>query len=105
MIALAARMSVTGVPTPKNTTGDSMTLHDFLQFGVCVFSILAAGFWLQSATSRLSKPATKASPHSVGLFPQALTSQSQWNAAGAVCAGAAAFFQSIAAVLPYVGLE
>ena len=26
-----------------------MTLYDFLQFGVCVFSILAAGFWLQSS--------------------------------------------------------
>jgi len=78
-----------------------MTLHDFLQFGVCVFSILAAGFWLQSATSRVSKPATKS--HNAGMFPQALTSQSQWNAAGAVCAGTAALSQSIAAMLPYVG--
>jgi hypothetical protein len=82
-----------------------MTLHDFLQFGVCVFSILAAGFWLQSATSRLSKSATKASPHSAGVFPQALTRQSQWNAAGAGCAGTAALSQSIAAVLPYAGLN
>jgi hypothetical protein len=82
-----------------------MTLHDFLQFGVCVFSILAAGFWLQSASSRLSKPATKSSPHSAGMFPQALTSQSQWNAAGAVCAGTAALSQSIAALLPYVHIE
>jgi hypothetical protein len=82
-----------------------MTLHDFSQFGVCVFSILAAGFWLQSATSRLSKATTKASPHSAGVFPQAITSQSQWNAAGAVCAGTAALSQSVAAVLPYVGLN
>jgi hypothetical protein len=82
-----------------------MTLHDILQFGVCVFSILAAGFWLQSATSRLSKSATKSSTHSAGMFPQALTSQSQWNAAGAVCAGTAALSQSIAALLPYVHIE
>jgi hypothetical protein len=80
-----------------------MTLHDFLQFGVCVFSVLAAGFWLQSATSRLSKPAAKSNPHNPGVFPQALTDQSQWSAAGAVCAGTAAFFQSIAALLPYAG--
>jgi hypothetical protein len=82
-----------------------MTLHDFLQFGVCVFSILAAGFWLQSATSRLSKPATKSSLHSAAVFPHALMSQSQWNAAGAVCAGMAALSQSVAALLPYVVLE
>jgi hypothetical protein len=80
-----------------------MTLHDFLQFVVCVFSVLAAGFWLQSATSRLSKPTTKASPSNAGGFPQAIASQSQWNAAGAVCAGTAALSQSIAAMLPYVG--
>jgi hypothetical protein len=81
-----------------------MTLYGFLQFGVCIFSILAAGFWLQSATSRLAKPATKASGQGAGMFPQALTSQSRWNAAGAVCAGTAALSQSVAAVLPYVGL-
>jgi hypothetical protein len=89
----------------KNTTGDSMTLHDFLQFGVCVFSILAAGFWLQSASSRLAVPIAKAGRQSAGVFPQAITSQSQWNAAGAVCAGTAALSQSIAAMLPYVGLN
>jgi hypothetical protein len=27
-----------------------MKLYDLLQFSVCVFSILAAGSWLQSAT-------------------------------------------------------
>jgi hypothetical protein len=80
-----------------------MTLYDSLQFGVCVFSILAAGFWLQSATSRLSKPTTKASRQGADLFPLGLTSQSRWNAAGAVCAGTAAFSQSVAAVLSYVG--
>jgi hypothetical protein len=30
-----------------------MKLYDLLQFSVCVFSILAAGFWLQSATNKL----------------------------------------------------
>jgi hypothetical protein len=82
-----------------------MKLYDFLQFGVCLFSILAAGFWLQSATTRLAKVATKASWQGAGMFAQALTSQSRWNAAGAVCAGTAALWQSVAAVLPYVGLK
>ena len=27
----------------QSTTGDAMTSYDFLQFSVCVFSILAAG--------------------------------------------------------------
>jgi hypothetical protein len=82
-----------------------MKLYDFLQFGVCVFSILAAGFWLQSATTRLAKLTTKASRQGAGTVPQALTSQSRWNAAGAVCAGTAAFSQSVAVVLPYVGVN
>ena len=82
-----------------------MTSYDFLQFSVCVFSILAAGFWLQSATSRLSKATTAARRQGTDLFPLALTSQSRWNAAGAVCAGTAAFFQSVETVLPYVGLK
>ena len=82
-----------------------MTLYDYLQFSVCVLSILAAGFWLQSATTRLAKLATNASSQATATFPQALTSQSRWNAAGAVCAGAAAFSQSVAVVLPYVGLN
>jgi hypothetical protein len=81
-----------------------MNLYDFLQFGVCVLSILAAGFWLQSANSKLSRPATKDSRQGAGVFPE-LTSQSRWNAAGAVCAGMAAFSQSVATVLPYVGLK
>jgi hypothetical protein len=81
-----------------------MTSDDFMQFGVA-FSLLAAGFWLQSASSSLAIPITKASRQSVGVLPQALTNQSQWNAAGAVCAGTAALSQSVAAVLPYVGLE
>ena len=82
-----------------------MKLYDFLQFSVCVFSVLAAGFWLQSATTRLAKLATKGSWQGAGTFPQALTSQSRWNAAGAGCAGTAAFSQSIAVMLPYVGLN
>jgi hypothetical protein len=104
MIALGQRVLAIGVPTPEET-GDAMTFYDFLQFGVCMFSILAAGFWLQSATSRLAIPITKASRQGAGMFPQALTSQSRWTAAGAVCAGTAALSQSVAAVLPYVGLK
>ena len=83
--------------------GDLMNLFNFLQLGVCVMSILAAGFWLQSATSRLSRP-TRRDKQSAGVFPK-LTSQSRWNAAAAVCAGMAAFSQSIATALPYVGLK
>ena len=30
-----------------------MKLYDLLQFSVCVFSILAAGFWLRSAVTTL----------------------------------------------------
>jgi hypothetical protein len=30
-----------------------MKLYDLLQFSVCVFAILAAGFWLGSATATL----------------------------------------------------
>ena len=83
----------------------AMKFYDLLQFGVCVLSVLAAGFWLRSATSRLSKTVTKTSRQGAGMFPQTLTSQSRWNAAGAVCAGTAAFSQSVAVVLPYVGLN
>jgi hypothetical protein len=31
----------------------AMKLYDLLQFSVCLFSILAAGFWLRSATTTL----------------------------------------------------
>lgn len=55
---IPAKSVAAGVSTP-NPTGEAMTLYDFLQFSVGVFSILAAGFWLQSATSRLVKPATQ----------------------------------------------
>ena len=81
-----------------------MELYDFLQFSVCVFSVLAAGFWLQSATTRSARLDSKASRQGADTFPQALTSQSRWNAAGAGCAGTAAFSQSVAVMLPYVGL-
>ena len=32
-----------------------MKLYDLLQLSVCVFSVLAAGFWLQSATNKFPK--------------------------------------------------
>lgn len=82
-----------------------MTLYGFLHFSVCVLSTLAAGFWLQSASSRLTKPAMKAIPARTGADLKALLSQSRWNAAGAACAGTAAFAQSVAVLLPYVGLR
>jgi hypothetical protein len=82
-----------------------MKLYDFFQLSVCVFSVLAAGFWLQSATNRVAKLASNASWQGAGGFPQALTNQSRWNAAGAACAGTAAFSQSVAVVLPYAGLN
>jgi hypothetical protein len=31
----------------------AMKFYDLLQFGVCLFSILAAGLWLQSAATTL----------------------------------------------------
>ena len=80
-----------------------MKLYDFLQFSVCMFSVLAAGFWLQAATSKLPK-----APNDLGRsvggspFAEALTIQSRWTAAGAASAGIAAFSASLAAVLPYV---
>jgi hypothetical protein len=80
-----------------------MKLYDFLQLNVCVFSILAAGFWLQSASSRLPSLTKSVGPGGTGPFPEAITTQSRWSAAGAACAGVAAFSQSLAVVLPYAG--
>jgi hypothetical protein len=82
-----------------------MKLYDFLQWSVCVFSVLAAGFWLQSATNRLPKLASNPKGHGTAPFPEALTSQSRWSAAAAACAGMAAFAESVARVLPYATLD
>ena len=82
-----------------------MKLYDLLQLSVCVFSVLAAGFWLQSATIRSAKRSTNTNSQGASAFPQALMTQSRWNAAGAGCAGTAAFSQSVAVMLPYVGLN
>jgi hypothetical protein len=81
-----------------------MKLYDLLQLNVCVFSVLAAGFWRQSATSRLPKPSGNRGGRGTGPFPEVLTSQSRWSAAGAACAGVAAFAEAMTAVLPYVRL-
>ena len=64
-----------------------MKLYDLLQFGVCVFSILAAGFWLRSATTTLPNLTENLRWDGMGPFPDALKSQSRWSAAGAACAG------------------
>jgi hypothetical protein len=66
MIALPKRVSHWRTHA-KKTTGDAMTVYDLLQFNVCVFSVLAAGFWLQAANSRLA-PVTKSSRQVVVCF-------------------------------------
>ena len=79
-----------------------MKLYDLLQFSVCVFSILAAGFWLRSAVTTLPNLTENLRWDGTGPFPDALKSQSRWSAAGAACAGMAALSQSLAVVLPYL---
>ena len=79
-----------------------MNLYDLLQFGVCVFSIFAAGFWLRSATTTLPNLTENLRRDGTGPFPDALKEQSRWSAAGAACAGVAALSQSLAVVLPYL---
>ncbi len=78
-----------------------MGLHNLLQFSVCLFSILAAGFWLQSGAHKLAMPAENQNWDLARSVPQTLASQSRWNAAGAMCAGIAAFSESVVAVLPF----
>jgi hypothetical protein len=77
-----------------------MNLYNLLQFSVCMFSILAAGFWLQSAT--LPNLIENLRRDGTGPLPDALKSQSRWSAAGAACAGIAALSQSLAVMLPYL---
>jgi hypothetical protein len=79
-----------------------MKLFDLLKFSVCVFSILAAGLWLRSATTSLPKLTKNLRWDGTGPFPDALKSQSRWRAAAAACAGMAALSQSLAVVLPYL---
>ena len=78
-----------------------MKLYDLLQLSVCLFSALAGGFWLQSATNKLPRAASNHRSEATVSFPNALTSQSRWGAAAATCAGVAAFCQSVAVLLPY----
>ena len=80
-----------------------MTLHNFLQLTVCVFSVLAAGFWLQSTTNRLPKLAKGLKESGNGSLLEALMNQSRWSAAAAACFGIAAFSQGIAVLIPYIG--
>ena len=78
-----------------------MRLYDLLQFGTIVFSVLAAAFWLQSSTFRLSnRPHVGASGE---IFNHALVNQSRWSAGGAAFAGVAAFLQAVSILLPYFG--
>jgi hypothetical protein len=82
-----------------------MKLHDFLQLSVFVFSVLAACFWLQSTSNRLAEPSNDAEKVETDLLRITLINQSRWIAAGAACAGLAAFAESLAAVLPYLHLH
>jgi hypothetical protein len=81
----------------------AMKLYDLLQFGVCVLSLLAAGFWLRSATTTLPNLTENLRWEGTGPFPDALKEQSRWSAAGAACAGMAALSQSLSVVLPNLG--
>ena len=60
-----------------------MKFYDLLQFGVCVLSILAAGFWLRSATTAFPNLTANLRSDGTGPFPDALREQSRWSAAGA----------------------
>jgi hypothetical protein len=82
-----------------------MKLHDFLQLSIFVFSVLAACFWLQSTSKRLAESSNDAERVGSELLRITLTKQSRWIAAGAACAGLAAFAESLAAVLPYLHLH
>ena len=77
--------------------------YDLLQFGVCVFSILAAGLWLRSAATTLPNLPENLRWDGTGPLPDALKEQSRWNAAGATCAGLAALSQSLSVVLRHLG--
>jgi hypothetical protein len=68
-----------------------MTSYDFLQFSVCVFSILAAGFWLQSATSRLPKSTTKASRQGAFVSTSANKSVTMERGGSSVCGNGGLF--------------
>jgi hypothetical protein len=81
----------------------AMKFYDLLQFGVCVFSILAAGLWLQSAATTLPNLTENLRWDGTGPFPDALKEQSRWSAAGAASAGMAALSQSLSVLLPYLG--
>lgn len=81
----------------------AMKFYDLLQFGVCVFSILAAGLWLRSAATTLPNLAENLRWDGTGPFPDALKEQSRWSAAGAACAGLAALSQSLSVVVRYLG--
>lgn len=79
-----------------------MRLYDLLQFGMIVFSVLAAAFWLQSSALRLRKRLQEVNA-SGETFYDALMVQSRWSARGAASAGVAAFLQTVSILLPYFG--
>jgi hypothetical protein len=70
-------------------------LFRLLQASVVIFSILAAAFWLGSATGRsvdflrFWRPARSVAPHDLPAF------QARWNARAASCAAIAALAQGL----------
>jgi hypothetical protein len=80
-----------------------MKLYDFLQLSVCVFSVLPAGFWLQSATNKPPKLINNPTRIGSSAFLETIKCQLRWSAAGAACAGVAAFSQSLTVLLAYAG--
>ena len=59
----------------------AMKFYNLLQFGVCVFSILAAALWLQSAATTLPNLTENLRWDGTGPFPDTLKEQSRWSAA------------------------
>ena len=71
---------------------------NWLQLVVCLFSMLAALFWLRSSLVQL--PAvTETQWAGSGPFPAALAEQSRLNARAALCAAVAAACQGLSFLL------
>jgi hypothetical protein len=69
------------------------------QFMACVFSTLAALFWIKTASVKLPSPMNEQWGGG-GPFSTAVATQTRWNARAAWCAAGAAAFQALAYVVP-----
>ena len=74
----------------------------FLEALVCVFTLAAAPLWGRAATVRLPNLAEHLGTTETGPLPDAIESQSRWNALGAGCAATAVFVHNILFVLPWL---